>query len=317
MLAPQAAMSSVRHYVGIIHHIGLELPCGLLSILQFELTGRTPARPPPRVHLDLPMLKTALFVSTLSFPLFAGPVQAQAQAPAPSAPKADAAASVCRLIEATAQQNSLPIDFFTRLIWQESRFHADAIGPVTRNGQRAEGIAQFMPGTAADRKLNEPFSPEEALPKSGEFLAELRAQFGNLGLAAAAYNAGPRRVREFLASSGDLPAETRNYVLAITGHPIEDWVSSAAAASEINIGTQQKDGASPRCPDLLAKLEHESHTVVLGWQLRKVPTWCKGLRHPDVSVCGSIHLAALAIAAPGTTKSTSRSHVHLPRASSR
>jgi soluble lytic murein transglycosylase-like protein len=43
----------------------------------------------------------------------------------------------------------LPVEFFARLIWQESRLRPDAIGPVTRSGKRAQGIAQFMPATAA------------------------------------------------------------------------------------------------------------------------------------------------------------------------
>jgi hypothetical protein len=63
----------------------------------------------------------------------------------------------------------------------------------------------------------------QALPKSAEFLSELRDQFGNLGLAAAAYNAGPRRVQEWLAGSGYMPQETRNYVAAITGTSVDEW----------------------------------------------------------------------------------------------
>ena len=74
----------------------------------------------------------------------------------------------------------------------------DARGPVTRSGHRAEGIAQFMPYTADERGLLDPFNPVAALPKAAEFLRELRAEFGNLGLAAAAYNAGPGRVRRVL-----------------------------------------------------------------------------------------------------------------------
>src|SRR5437870_3050543 len=84
-------------------------------------------------------------------------------------------------------------------------------------GQRAQGIAQFMPGTAAERRLLDPFDPVQALPKSAEFLRELREQLGNLGLAAAAYNAGPQRVRDWLSGARPLPAETHNYVLAVTG----------------------------------------------------------------------------------------------------
>ena len=103
------------------------------------------------------------------------------------------------------------------MIWQESGFKPNAVGPMTRSGQRARGVAQFMPGTASDRGLFDLFDPVAALPKSAEFLAELHAEFGNLGLAAAAYNAGPQRVRDWIAGPGGLPAETRNYVIAITG----------------------------------------------------------------------------------------------------
>src|SRR5262249_25757158 len=92
--------------------------------------------------------------------------------------------SLCQTIAAAAAQNGLPFEFFLRIIWQESRFNS--VGPVTRGGQRAQGIAQFMPATASERSLHDPFDPLEALPKSAECLRELRARCGNLGLAAAA-----------------------------------------------------------------------------------------------------------------------------------
>jgi transglycosylase-like protein with SLT domain len=109
------------------------------------------------------------------------------------------------------------------VIWQESRFQSDAVGPVTRSGQRAQGIAQFMPGTADERRLLDPFDPVQALPKSAEFLSELRGQFGNLGLAAAAYNAGQGRVTKWLQAQAELPGETRAYVAAVTGRQAEEW----------------------------------------------------------------------------------------------
>ncbi len=129
---------------------------------------------------------------------------------------------MCLLIESAARAHGLPLEFFARVIWQESRFRADAVGPRTRSGDNAQGIAQFMPRTAAERGLLDPFDPVQALPKSAEFLRELRGQFGNLGLAAAAYNAGPGRVRAWLAAA-TLPSETRNYVSAITGISVDDW----------------------------------------------------------------------------------------------
>ena len=126
----------------------------------------------------------------------------RAQKPADNTRESDTREAMCLMIESAARANDLPLEFFARVIWQESRFQSDAVGPVTRNGQRAQGIAQFMPGTASERRLLDPFDPVQALPKSAEFLRELRGQFGNLGLAAAAYNAGPRRVQEWLAGSG-------------------------------------------------------------------------------------------------------------------
>src|SRR5262245_35394220 len=146
---------------------------------------------------------------------------APAPAGAESSPDATQT-SFCLMLESAARAHELPLEFFARLIWRESRFRSGAIGPRTRSGKRAQGIAQFMPGTAAERGLLDPFDPVQALPKSAEFLQELRRRFGNLGLAAAAYNAGPARVRGWLAGTRTLPAETRRYVAAITGTSADD-----------------------------------------------------------------------------------------------
>jgi hypothetical protein len=149
------------------------------------------------------------------------------QKPPETGRETDTREAMCLMIESAARANDLPLEFFARVIWQESRFQSDAVGPLTRSGQRAQGIAQFMPGTANERRLLDPFDPVQALPKSAEFLRELREQFGNLGLAAAAYNAGPRRVQEWLAGSGPMPQETRNYVVAITGTSVDDWATAS------------------------------------------------------------------------------------------
>lgn len=126
--------------------------------------------------------------------------------------------ALCRLIEDSAKARGLPVPFLTRLIWRESSFRVSAVSPVG-----AQGVAQFMPGTARERGLTDPFDPEQAIPHAAHLLADLNRQFGNLGLAAAAYNGGPGRVSAWLAGTGGLPAETRGYVLAITGAPAEDW----------------------------------------------------------------------------------------------
>jgi Transglycosylase SLT domain/SPOR domain len=157
--------------------------------------------------------------------------------------------AVCLMVEAAARANNLPLEFFARVIWQESRFQPDAIGPMTRSGQRAQGIAQFMPGTASERRLLDPFDPVQALPKSAEFLAELREQFGNLGLAAAAYNAGPRRVQEWQAGSGSMPQETRHYVAVITGATVDEWQAAGRGGK-----VSDRAAAHTTCQDLMALL---------------------------------------------------------------
>jgi Transglycosylase SLT domain len=180
------------------------------------------------------------------------PGGADAKPDAAAAARPSTSEAICLLVESAAQAHGLPFEFFARLIWQESRFQPNAVGPMTRRGQRAEGIAQFMPGTASERGLFDPFDPVSALPKSAEFLEELHATFGNLGLAAAAYNAGPRRVRDWLEGRSGLPAETRNYVLKITGRSAEEW----AAASRNSGGDK---GPVPRtsCRELMALLHTE------------------------------------------------------------
>ena len=169
--------------------------------------------------------------------------------------------AMCLMIESAARSNDLPVEFFARVIWQESRFQSNAVGPVTRNGQRAQGIAQFMPGTASERRLLDPFDPVQALPKSAEFLNELRHQFGNLGLAAAAYNAGPRRIQDWLAGSGGMPQETRSYVSAITGSTIDDW---AAAARSGKPADRAPATSSLGCRELMALLRRAPNPFVAG-----------------------------------------------------
>jgi hypothetical protein len=122
----------------------------------------------------------------------------QAAAPASHPPTPD---DICRALEQDAAENELPVQFFARVIWQESRFNA-------RKG--AQGIAQFI----------------EALKNSARYLRDLKARFGNLGLAAAAYHAGPGRVAAWLSSHRPLPDETRSYVAIITGWTVDEWASA-------------------------------------------------------------------------------------------
>ncbi|MCA1369799.1 lytic transglycosylase domain-containing protein [Bradyrhizobium sp. BRP14] len=139
------------------------------------------------------------------------------------------ARDVCGIIEHYAEANDLPAPFFARLIWRESLFQPDAISP-----KGAEGIAQFMPATAKLRGLSNSFDAVAALGKSAEYLSELKSRYGNLGFAAAAYNAGEAGLERFLENDR-LPYETRDYVLAITAHPVEDWRDNPPKALNIEL----------------------------------------------------------------------------------
>jgi hypothetical protein len=125
---------------------------------------------------------------------------------------------VCPIMQQQAESRRLPPMAFVRLIWRESRFNPSAVSP-----KGAQGIAQFMPGTAIDRGLDDPFEPKSAIMHSASLLADLLREFGNFGLAAAAYNAGEERVRNWLAGYGGLPFETEEYVQFVTGRAAGEW----------------------------------------------------------------------------------------------
>lgn len=128
----------------------------------------------------------------------------------------------CHALREAAEASGIPVPFFARLLWQESRFRFNEVSPAG-----AQGVAQFMPGTAAEVGLDNPFDPMKALPASAKLLRKLRDDFGNLGLAAAAYNAGSGRIQKWLGRQGQLPRETRDYVRIITGTKAEDWIEDA------------------------------------------------------------------------------------------
>jgi hypothetical protein len=200
---------------------------------------------------------------------------------ADAAPATDnALATLCGIVESSAKAEGLPVGFFTKLIWRESSFRPTAVSPAG-----AQGVAQFMPRTASERGLVDPFDPASAIPASARFLAELKRRFGNLGLAAAAYNAGETAVAKWLAGSAPLPFETQDYVLAVTGHEADQWrggkppadapPASAPAASALLAAAPPVSALPPSppperarsCLSLIASLRTTTAAspVVSGW----------------------------------------------------
>lgn len=136
----------------------------------------------------------------------------------------------CHMLQAEARRHALDPGFFTRLIWQESRFDPNAVSPA-----KAMGIAQFISSTADLRGLSDVFNPAEALEASAAYLGVLTERFGNPGLAAVAYNAGEARAARFIAGQSGLPRETVNYVQIITGLRAETWRDRPPAAHDFRL----------------------------------------------------------------------------------
>ena len=112
------------------------------------------------------------------------------------------------LIASSAAAGGLSPVLLAALLRAESGFDARAVSPAG-----AQGIAQFMPGTAAAVGLRDPFDPAQAIPAAARLLAGHVRDFGSVPLALAAYNAGPEAVRRH----GGVPPypETQAYVARI------------------------------------------------------------------------------------------------------
>jgi hypothetical protein len=196
----------------------------------------------------------------------------QVPARAESPPSTD---EICRTLAQAAADNDLPEEFFTRLIWQESRFDPKAVSPAG-----AQGIAQFMPATAAMRGLINAFEPLQALRESASYLRELRTTFrGNLGLAAAAYNAGPGRVEAWLGRRNSLPFETQAYVRIVTGYSAEAWNAQPlpkVEASATPTGERCVELAKQLLENVRRRLPLSSSPAWGPWGVQLAGNWSEG-----------------------------------------
>src|ERR671926_12574 len=109
-----------------------------------------------------------------------------------------------------AQSWSVSATLLAAQIYVESGFNPFAVSPAG-----AQGIAQFMPGTAQGLGLDDPFDAERAIDAQAHLMRDLLRRFAAVPLALAAYNAGPAAV----AGCGCVPPypETRGYVARILG----------------------------------------------------------------------------------------------------
>ena len=111
-------------------------------------------------------------------------------------------------IATAADRHGLDPKLLHALVVVESAYRNEACSPVG-----ACGLAQLMPGTAAELGVRDRFDPAENLSGGAAYLATQMLRFGDLRLALAAYNAGPGRV----ARLGRIPdiRETQDYVVSV------------------------------------------------------------------------------------------------------
>jgi soluble lytic murein transglycosylase-like protein len=133
-------------------------------------------------------------------------------------------------IARAAQRWSVSGALLAAQLYAESHFN-----PFARSPAGAQGIAQFMPATAARYGLADPFDSERAIDAQAHLMRDLLRAFASVPLALAAYNAGPTRVR----ACGCVPPipETQSYVADILGllHGAGDPSGDGAGALEIRL----------------------------------------------------------------------------------
>jgi hypothetical protein len=136
-------------------------------------------------------------------------------------------------VQQAAAKYEIEPDLIHAVIKTESNGNQRA---VSRKG--AMGLMQLMPSTAYDMNVVNPFDPEENIEGGTKYLRQLLEKFnGDLTLALAAYNAGPKTVEKY----GNVPpiSETRQYVKKIialfkgnSSYNFSDSVKQATAAPE-------------------------------------------------------------------------------------
>ena len=134
-------------------------------------------------------------------------------------------------IRDASRRFDVPERWIREVMRQESGGRATATSRVG-----AQGLMQVMPGTYAELQRrygfgNDPYHPYDNIMSGAAYIREMYDLYGSPAFLAA-YNAGPRRLEDYLWNGGSLPTETRNYVARI-GPRIEGASPTRRAPPEV------------------------------------------------------------------------------------
>ncbi|EKS38610.1 lytic transglycosylase domain-containing protein [Afipia broomeae] len=131
-----------------------------------------------------------------------------------SARVADAVAPWSQFVSEAAERFAIPAAWIHAVMRVESHGNVKAVSP-----KGAVGLMQIMPATYAELRERyalggDPFDPHDNIVAGAAYLREMHDRFGTSGFVAA-YNVGPTRYEDHLATGRPLPDETRNYVASL------------------------------------------------------------------------------------------------------
>ena len=183
-----------------------------------SMTGRASSA---RATIRRPPFRPAVIAAAVVMLFLSSP--ARAQTADPYAP----------FVNEAAQRFGIPASWIRAVMGAESAGDSRAVSP-----KGAMGLMQIMPATWAELSLrhglgSDPFSPRDSILAGAAYLRAMHDRYGSVALMLAAYNAGPARTDEHLATGRALPAETRTYVAALVPELAADAAPAVPARTHV------------------------------------------------------------------------------------
>jgi len=188
------------------------------------------------------------------------------------------AESLDAFIAEAATRAHIPANWIAAVLRGES---AGDVGAVSSAG--AMGLMQLMPDTWRDLRTSlhlgaDPFDPHDNIVAGAAYLRVLHDRYGDAGFLAA-YNAGPGRYDDHLATGRALPAETLVYVATVnallhgnrstavaerseTMIPMPDWRSASlfiVPVSDASVDVRRADFVPPNARPIAVRMLFAGH----------------------------------------------------------